>query len=299
MKEDIILTENIVDYYNGDNLTAEEAKKILSNFKDDKDLTEEKKTEKKFYEYIIKEEGMKNIEKFEKNMEERKIKTVRERMKKWEEEEKEREEKKTKLYKKIRKMIADEGGIYKFMGQYDEDFTPKKLLFTNKGIVDPKWEFDKDKLINRIGYSELSIENKIKILRNNIKENIKEKIKEERLEEIEEKDLDKYINNIIEHELNYYKPHKQIVDKKILKSITYAIGYWSEDKSIFYKSGIMVLIETKEEGWDLIKELKEKGKIIGEKWTVEKNTKELEDKIVYIDQRGHLYNFKEKSNEQK
>ncbi len=68
---------------------------------------------------------------------------------------------------------------------------------------------------------------------------------------------------------------------------------YGKDINIFYKSGVMALISTEKEGWDLIKELKEKGRITGDKWTVEKNIKELEDKIVYIDQRGNLYNFKE------
>ena len=231
---------------------------------------------------------MSNVEKFKKSMEEKKIKNAGRTILK------EQEEKKQKVYEKVQQMIKDEGGIINFIEYIGEEFTIKKILFTNKGIVDPKWKFDEDKLYSRMRYSDLFIKDKMEVIANNIKENIKEKIEEGRLEKIEEKDLDEYINNIIEHELNYDKSHKQIINKKILKSMTYAIGYWSEDKNIFYKSGIMVLISTEKEGWDLIKELKEKGRIKGEKWTVEKNTKELEDKIVYVDQRGNLYNFKEK-----
>lgn len=227
----------------------------------------------------------KNIEKFKKSIEEKRIKNTGRTVLK------EQEEKRSKIYKKVEQLIKNEGGIINFMKNMEDEFTTKKLLFTNKEKEDLKWKFNEDKLVDRIEYRDLTVENKMKILKNNIKESIKEKIEEERLEKIEEKDLDEYINNIIEHELNYDKSHKQIINKKILKSITYAIGYWSKDKNIFYKSGIMALIRTEEEGWDLIKELKEKGRIEGEKWTVEKNTKELEDKIVYIDQRGNLYNF--------
>ncbi len=286
-----ILTENVADLYNKDELTAEEASKMLKTFKEDKDLTEDEKTAKKFYEYILKygpkEKKMSNIEKIKKSMEEKRVKTVKERSGEWEKEEEKQKEKKRKLYDKIKQIIEDEGGIYEFITKNCK-FKPVKYEDMN---VPYKWEFDENKLDSRIKYKDLSVKEKMEMLKNNIKENIKKKIKEGMLEEIKENDLEEYINNIVDHELNYDKHHKQIIDKSILKSINYVIGIWNEDKSKFYRYPTLVHIENKKEGLELIKELKEKDKITGEGWVVERMTEELRKRfgVGIVDSGGNRY----------
>ena len=238
---------------------------------------------------------MSSIEKIKKNMEEIKIKMEENKIKYAKRKEilKEQEEERKRLYEKVEKLIKDGGGISNFMNIVKEEFKNKTLFSIVADKEKPKWEFNEDKLVNRIEYSNLSVENKMEILKKNIKENIKEKIKEERLEGIEETVLEKYINNIVNHELNYDKPHKQITDKSILKSITYIIGQWNGDKSKFYQLRLMVLLRTEAEGLQLLKELKKKKEIEGTGWAVEKRTKELDKKMIFLDQWSKPYNFRE------
>jgi hypothetical protein len=181
---------------------------------------------------------------------------------------------------KIKKMIEEAGGIKKFL----QSFYKEKVSYSDMAKEHKNnWEFDEEKLEERINYSCLGLAERTDLFKENIKKEIKKRIENKEIDDIGDEQIEEHIKNIIDHELNYNKPHRE-KKRKIFNFIQYYIGQWDEKKEIFYRLGIMTLIRTEEVGKTLLEDLKEAKAIEGEGWRVEKRTKDLESKMRYIDE---------------
>lgn len=104
-------------------------------------------------------------------------------------------------------LIEEAGGIQSFI----EDFSGMK----EQGEI-YKWEFDEEKIIERLDYADLPIEEQMKKLRESIKNNIVENAEKENIE-IDEKEVDEFIKEKIIQEYSYNRSHEQKHLKNPLK----------------------------------------------------------------------------------
>ena len=117
------------------------------------------------------------------------------------------------LHNKIKKIIDNNGGIYKLL----ENICKERMLPENNENIKNNWKFNQDKLKKRIDYSYAELSEQIDLIRNSIKEKDEfNDIHYIRNLNLTEKDIEEHINNIIFHELNYNSSHAQRINKKIL-----------------------------------------------------------------------------------
>ncbi len=117
------------------------------------------------------------------------------------------------LHDKVKKIIGNNGGIYKLL----EDICKERTSPENNEDIKKEWKFDQNKLKKRIDYSYAELSEQIDLIRNSIKEKDEfNDIHYIRNLNLTEKDIEEHINNIIFHELNYNSSHAQRINKKIL-----------------------------------------------------------------------------------